>query len=368
MPGPAQEELLLDGSRGEGGGQILRTAMSLSAVTGRALRIENIRAGRPKPGLAAQHLTAIRSAAAMCAAEVSGATLGSSSIRFRPQSPPVAGNYHFDVAEAREGGSAGAATLVLQTVAMPAVFATGLSRFRILGGTHIAWSPTFDYVQQVWLPLLTHLGISIDAELEAFGFYPAGGGEITASVEGLGPPARSLLRPIGLNGPGRLLAITGRAVAANLPAHIPQRMADRARTVLEGAAPRLDIEPLRVRAVSAGAALFLAADYEHVRVGFNSLGARGKSSEAVAEEAASALLAHKQSGAALDRHLADQMLLPLALASAPSTFTCEAATRHLNTNAWVIEQFGVARVEIEERLERTAKVTVTPQQGGFAQR
>jgi RNA 3'-terminal phosphate cyclase (ATP) len=362
MSGPTNGELLIDGSRGEGGGQILRTAMSLSAITGRALRIENIRAGRPKPGLAAQHLTAIRSAAAVCAAEVVGATLGSSAIGFRPQSPPVAGDYHFNVAEAREGGSAGAATLVLQTVAMPAMFAAGLSRFRILGGTHIARSPTFDYVQEVWIPLLHCIGIRITAELEAYGFYPAGGGEIVAGVEGLGPGARSMLRPIYLSERGQLLSISGRAIAANLPAHIPQRMADRARTLLEGAAPRLAIEPLRMGARCAGAALFLGAEYEHVRVGFISLGARGKSSEAVAEEAAGALLAHKQGGAALDYHLADQVLLPLALASAPSSFTCEMATRHLKTNAWVIEQFGVSQVQIEERADQTAYVSVTPQQ------
>lgn len=362
MPAVPSAELLIDGSHGEGGGQILRTAMSLAAVTGRALRIENIRAGRPKPGLAAQHLTAIRSAAAVCAAKVTGATLGSSAIRFEPQSPPVAGNYHFDVAEAREGGSAGAATLVLQTVAMPAVFAAGLSRFRILGGTHIAWSPTFDYVQEVWIPLLYRMGVRINAELQTYGFYPAGGGEIVASVEGLGLGANTELKPISLTERGQLLSISGRAIAANLPAHIPQRMTDRARSLLERAAPRVDIEPLRVRAACPGAGLFLAAEYDHIRVGFIGLGARGKSSEAVAEEATGALLAHKESGAALDRYLADQMLLPLALANTPSTFTCEAVSRHLQTNAWVIEQFGVARVEIEEQPDASANITVTPQQ------
>jgi RNA 3'-terminal phosphate cyclase (ATP) len=350
---------VIDGSRGEGGGQILRTAMSLSAITGRPLRIERIRAGRPKPGLAAQHLTAIRSAAAVCAANVSGATLGSSAIRFEPASAPIAGNYRFDVAEAREGGSAGAATLVLQTVAMPAAFAQGLSRFRILGGTHIAASPTFDYVREVWLPLLNRIGVRIEAELEAFGFYPVGRGEIEARVEGLRPGA--MLQPISLIERGRLLSISGRAIAANLPAHIPQRMADRARTLLEGAAPRIDIEPLIVRAACPGAALYLGAEYEHLRVGFNSLGARGKSSEAVAEEAAGALITHNRSGAAMDAHLADQMLLPLALAAGPSAFTCEAVTRHIETNAWVIEEFGAARVVIGKTAEGGVQIGITPQ-------
>jgi RNA 3'-terminal phosphate cyclase (ATP) len=335
--------------------------MSLAAITGRAVQIRNIRAGRPKPGLAAQHLTAIRSAAAVCAAEVSGATLGSAEIGFRPCAPPIAGSYCFDVAEARAGGSAGAATLVLQTVAMPAHFATGTSRFRILGGTHIATSPTFDYVREVWMPLLKRTGVRIEAELEAFGFFPLGGGEIAARVEGSGGHASRALQPLDLIERGSLLSISGRAIAANLPAHIPERMAERARALLGEAASHVDIETCCVRASCAGAALFLSARYEGTCVGFSSLGARGKPSETVAEEAAGALLAHRQSGASIDRHLADQILLPLALACGPSTFTCEAATRHLKTNAWVIEQFGVARVRIEERTDASAQVTVTPQ-------
>jgi RNA 3'-terminal phosphate cyclase (ATP) len=360
MPELPAGELVIDGSHGEGGGQILRTALALSAVTGRPLRVEKIRAGRPKPGLAAQHLTAIHSVAAVCAAEVAGATLGSHTLRFAPRSPPAAGTFHCDVAEAREGGSAGAATLVLQTVALPSVFAPGISRFHIRGGTHIAWSPTFDYLQEIWLPLLHRVGMKIEAALEAYGFYPAGGGEIVARSEGAGQGARALLRPTDLSERGALLAVSGRAIAANLPAHVPQRMADTARTLLERVAPKVSVDPLRVRAVCPGAALFLAAEYENIRVGFTSLGARGKSSEVVAEEAVGALLAQKESGAALDRHLADQMLLPLAFASGRSTFTCEVTTRHLRTNAWVIEQFGVARVEIEGQADLTARVSVLP--------
>ncbi len=360
MCGAVSGELLIDGSHGEGGGQILRTAISLSAVTGRALRIENIRAARPRPGLAAQHLTAIRSAASTCAAEVCGGTLGSSTIHFHPTSVSLAGNYRFDVAEAREGGSAGAATLVLQTVTMPAIFAPGTSHFQILGGTHIASSPSFDYIREVWIPILNRIGIRMQAELKAFGFFPVGRGEIVVRVEGSGPSSTGMLQPINLIERGPLMSITGRAVAGNLPAHIPQRMADRARALLERAAPRIEIESLRVSAACPGAALFLAAEYEHIRVGFNSLGARGKSSEAVAEEAVGALLSHEESGAALDPHLADQVLLPLALASAPSAFTCEAETNHLKTNAWVIEQFGAARVAIERQQGKGTLVRITP--------
>ena len=247
MSGVVSGELLIDGSHGEGGGQILRTAISLSAVTGRALRIENIRAGRPRPGLAAQHLTAIRSAASICAAEVRGETLGSSTMHFHPTSVPLEGSYRFDVAEAREGGSAGAATLVLQTVTMPAVFAAGMSRFQILGGTHIASSPTFDYLREVWIPILHRIGIRMEIELKAFGFFPIGRGEIVVRVEGSGPGSAGMLQPINLIERGPLISITGRALAANLPAHIPQRMADRARALLERAAPRIELCIERVR-------------------------------------------------------------------------------------------------------------------------
>jgi RNA 3'-terminal phosphate cyclase (ATP) len=244
---------------------------------------------------------------------------------------------------------------------MPAHFAIGTGRFRILGGTHIATSPTFDYVREVWVPLLNRTGVRIETELEAFGFFPLGGGAITARIEGSGASASAALQPLHLIERGCLLSISGRAIAANLAAHVPERIADRARALLEGAAPQVNIEPLRVRAACPGAALFLSVRYENARAGFSSLGARGKPSEVVAEEAANALLAHKESGAAMDRHLADQILLPLALARGPSSFTCEAASRHLKTNAWVIEQFGVARVQIEERADASAQVTVTPQ-------
>jgi RNA 3'-terminal phosphate cyclase (ATP) len=201
----------------------------------------------------------------------------------------------------------------------------------------------------------------MEAELEAFGFFPLGGGEIAARVEGSGGHAFAALQPLYLIERGSLLSISGRAIAANLPAHIPERMVRRARALLEGTAEHVDIERICVRAACPGAALFLSARYENVRVGFSSLGGRGKPSEAVAEEAAGALLVHRASGAAMDRYLADQILLPLALARSSSSFTCQAATRHLKTNAWIIERFGVARVRIEERADASTQVTVTPQ-------
>jgi RNA 3'-terminal phosphate cyclase (ATP) len=353
------DPIVIDGSHGEGGGQILRTSLALSAILQRPVSVERIRARRPKPGLAAQHLTAIRAVQQVCAAQVEGAMLGSNELVFRPTAPPITGNYRFDVAEARKGGSAGSATLVLQTIAIPAVFAQGMSRFRILGGTHLPWSPCFEYVSEVWLPLLTRVGIDMIAELTRPGFHPLGGGEIGATVNGLGAQARGALKPLKIMERGALKAVRGMAVAANLPMHIPRRMADRAQAMLFGTAPCIDIRVKNLKAASAGAQLILIADFEHINAGFTAMGRRGRTSEAVADEAVAALQAHVRSGAALDLHLADQVLLPLAFARDSSAFTCPSATTHLETNAWVIEQFGIALVRIEPHGDAT-RVTVMP--------
>jgi len=353
MTGP----LVIDGAHGEGGGQILRCSVAFAAMMGRPVRIENIRAGRRKPGLAAQHVTAIRAAAAVCGAEIAGCELGSGTLAFTPGHPVRAGDYAFDVAEAREGGSAGAACLVLQTVLLPLAMAEGNSRVTVRGGTHMAWSPSFDYLRDVFLPGVRPLGLAATLELEAWGWFPIGKGCVRAAIHGSGPRNT---RHATLVERGDLVEITGRAVAANLPAHIPQRMADRARALLGGLEAPVNIVPERVRAACPGAGIFLAARYENANCGFTALGARGKPSEEVAEEAVAALLAHRSTGAALDRHLGDQILAPLAVADGPSTFTVEAVSRHLRTNAWLIDRFGLARITIDVANGGVGRVRVAP--------
>jgi RNA 3'-terminal phosphate cyclase (ATP) len=351
--------LLIDGAHGEGGGQILRTALSLSAISGRPLRIERIRANRRNPGLAAQHLTTVRATAALCGARLSGAALASQELDFIPRAPVSAGDYAFDVALAREGGSAGAVTLVLQTVLLPLALASGKSSVVVRGGTHLPQSPPVDYVCKVWLPVLNRLGIGAEMMLEAWGWFPVGKGQIRATING-SPAAAALLEPLDLLSRGTLRRVKGRAVAANLPAHIPQRMADRASALLGTLGARVEIRPERVRAACPGAGIFLTAEYEHAPAGFSCLGAIGKPSEAVAEVAATLLLQHRASGAALDRHLVDQLLLPLCFARGPSRYSVEVISRHLETNAWVVEQFGVASVLLERAASGTGTVTVTP--------
>jgi RNA 3'-terminal phosphate cyclase (ATP) len=354
--GKRSAPLVLDGSHGEGGGQILRTAVGLSAITGRAVRIERVRAGRPKPGLAAQHLTSARAVAALCGAELIGDQLQSTALEFRPSREPKPGHYAFDVAAARQGGSAGSISLVLQSVAIPLFLAEGRSDLVLRGGTHLEWSPPFDFLQDVWRPTLARLGFRIDLQLRRSGWFPIGGGEVTAAVY---PRSHSRPDPIDLLERGELRRVTGRALAANLPEHVPRRMAARAADLLHRAGVKSEISAQSVTAACAGAGLFLVAEYERTHCGFNGLGVRGKPSEAVANEVVGALLAHQGKKGAVDDHLADQLLLPMSLGSGPSRFTVNQITTHLATNAWVIEQFGVANVEIADSGERI-EVAVTP--------
>ena len=353
----AADDLVIDGSFGEGGGQILRTAVGLAAIAGRPMRIEKIRAGRAKPGLGAQHLTAVRAVAAVCNAELSGDFLGSQTLEFKPRRRPRSAAYAFDVAEARVGGSAGAATLVLQAMLPPLLRADGDSTVTVRGGTHMAWSPPFDYLRDVWLATVARMGAAIDIELRRSGWFPIGQGEIHARVR----PANSTpLRPLRLVDRGELRLVTGSAIAAELPAHIAQRMADRAATRLRAEGLAMNIVPRRLGAACPGAGIFLTAEYERVHCGFSALGRLGKPAEAVADEAVDALLRHHASPAVVDDHLSDQLLVPFALANDNSALVVERVSAHLQTNAWVIEQFGLARVEMVRRDNGAMLVTVSP--------
>ena len=344
----------IDGSYGEGGGQVLRTALTLAALTGQPTHVRNIRAGRPKPGLAAQHLTGVLALAQLCAAELHQATLGSLELKFIPRSGAQPGAYQFDVAQAATGGSAGSATLILQTLLLPLAAAGPGSRLTLRGGTHVPWSPPFEYIEQVYLPMLARLGLSATCRLDAYGFYPAGGGQLSAEVLGTvahtvptTANAKSLvLKPLVLTERGALRRVSGTALACNLPAHIAQRIANRAINVLRQAGLPAQITPRLARGVAPGAYLWLCAEYEQARAGFCALGEKGKPSEQVADEACQALLAHHAQGAALDPHLADQVLLPLALAAGRSEFHTSRVTRHLLTNAHIIQQFMPVAIEV----------------------
>jgi len=353
------DALTLDGSHGEGGGQILRTALSLAAVTGSAFRLINIRAGRRNPGLLPQHLSAVRAAAAVSDAVVSGDRLASSELEFAPTRAPKSGAYVFDVAETAGRGSAGSVSLILQTLLVPLALADGPSSVVLRGGTHVEWSPPFDHLTDAYFPLLRRMGFTVEAELKRWGFYPVGGGEIACAMTG-GLSRRGDVRPkpVALTERGPLRRIAGRAVAANLPAHIPQRMADRARASLADLGVPTEIVPLRVTAAGPGAGIFLLAEYQEVAASFSAYGRLGKPSEAVAEEATATLRDHHAAGAAVELHLADQLLLPMALADGVSSFITARPTSHLMTNAWTIGQFGIADITVEPAT--SCRVRVAP--------
>ena len=349
MDTQTDEILVIDGSYGEGGGQVLRTALSLAVLLSRPVRLVNIRAGRRKPGLQAQHLTGVRAAARICAADGEGAKLGSRELTFVPRTAPRAGIYTFNVAEARRGGSAGAASLVFQTVLLPLALANGQSRLTIQGGTHVEWSPPFDYLKRVYLPTLARMGVRAKVHLKKWGWYPVGGGEMTAVIEGIGGEEKlRRLNGLTLTERGQLLRVRGLSATSNLPRHIARRQQRRAVQVLRGRGfnPRIEIVD-NAPSKGQGTVVFLWADFENVVAGFTSYGRLGKPAEQVAEDACRAFLTYYDSGAALDPHLADQVILPLALARGESAFTTSQITEHLLTNVWVVEQFLGPRFKIE---------------------
>jgi RNA 3'-terminal phosphate cyclase (ATP) len=346
--------IVINGSYGEGGGQVLRTSLTLSALLGQPVCIENIRARRRKPGLQAQHLTGVWAIAQICEAELEGAELNSLTMTFKPRSSPRAGEYSFDVAEARKGGSAGATSLVFQTLLLPLALAPGQSRLTIRGGTHVAWSPPFHYLQHVYLPILARMGLEANTEIEKWGWYPIGGGEMTASIRGR---RGNHLFGLDLLERGELKRLWGISAASNLPSHIGQRQKKRAKETLRERGFDPQIEIIDAPSPGQGTIVFLVAEYEHTVAGFSSLGERGKPAEKVAEEACREFIAYHQSDACLDKHLADQLILPMALAPGPSTFTtCEITTPrseaqkgHLLTNIWVVEQFLDVKFVAEAR-------------------
>jgi RNA 3'-terminal phosphate cyclase (ATP) len=316
--------LTLDGSYGEGGGQILRTALALAALTGVPVRVERIRAGRSKPGLRPQHLTAVQAVARISQAEITGAHLGSQTLTFRPRTPR-GGNYSFDVAETT--GSAGAVTLIAQALLPPLLKSELPATVILKGGTHVPWSPPAHYLSHVFLPALAAMGVEARLTLERWGWYPRGGGEVRLTTR----PAR-LLKGVQWRTPAASAAFRGLSAAAKLPEHVARRQTAQIAARLGEALP---VEIIPAGGQDPGSLVFLWGP----QAGFSALGARGKPAERVADEAVEAYLAYRASGAALDRHLADQMLIYLALARGPSSFTTEAVTSHLLTNVWVIEQF-----------------------------
>jgi len=331
--------LAIDGAMGEGGGQVLRSALSLALVTGRAFHMTRIRANRDRPGLRPQHLAAVQAAAQVCGARVSGDRVGSAEIHFTP-GPVRPGDYRFDI------GTAGATSLVLQTLLLPLALADGNSTVIIHGGTHVPWSPCYHYLDWQWRPMLGRLGIPFELDMPLAGFYPRGGGELLARIPGGARPGG-----LSLTERGALRAIRGLSAVAQLPLEIAERQRDQALRRLRPMLPELspDLAITELPSHTPGTLLLLLAEFDAGQACCFALGARGKRAERVADEAVHELAAVLHSDAPIDPWLADQLLLPLALADGPSTLRTAVATSHLLTNAAVIRLFLPVDIRVDGR-------------------
>ncbi len=326
--------LTIDGSRGEGGGQILRTALALGMCLGRAFHIHHIRARRRKPGLQPQHLTAVRAAATVCGAQVSGDAPGSQDLRFEP-GPVQAGEYRFAI------GTAGSTSLLFQTLLPALMRADGLSHLVLEGGTHNPLAPTWDFLSQAWLPLINRMGPQVSSRLIRPGFAPQGGGAFEAHIQ----PARRL-QALHLPERGRLRRMSAQVLLSHLPAHIAERELAVIGTAFD--IPRADLTWQQDdSAAGPGNAVTLVVESERVTEVFTALGKRGRPAEDVAGDVVQAAREYLEHDVAVARHLADQLILPLALAG-QGAFTTLAPSRHMRTNMEVVGLFLDVPMQLEE--------------------
>ncbi len=335
--------ITIDGSQGEGGGQILRTSLALSLITRQAFRMENIRAGRKKPGLLNQHLTAVNAAKSIGGAEVVGAELSSQTIEFRPGAIH-AGNYRFAV------GTAGSATLVLQTILPPLLIASAPSSITFEGGTHNPAAPPFDFLQKCFAPVIVSMGPRVDLKLHRPGFFPAGGGSFQARIE----PVKQLA-PIELLDCGEVTSGQARALVSKLSPQIAERELAVIRKELPQMAAECRIES--VESAGPGNALLLEFDAGNVNAVFTGFGERGRSAEEIARSAVSAAKAWLSAQVPVDEHLADQLLLPMALAGS-GAFRTTKPSSHATTNAGVIQRFLAVGIQFDPEDDATWLVSV----------
>jgi RNA 3'-terminal phosphate cyclase (ATP) len=340
----------IDGNHGEGGGQILRTALSLSTILKKPVEIINIRQGRKVPGLQPQHLTSVSACKKISDAQIEGDSLQSTSLRFSP-GDITGGEFTFDVAEKKR--SAGSTCLVLQTLFLPLSHAWTNSKITVLGGTHVPWSPPFNYLKEVFVTMVKKIGCNIELEIKKWGWYPKGGGEVVCTIE-----PTSKFYPLELTERGRLLHFSGTSVVSNLPMSIAERQRNHALKFLQAKGYSAEISLYQAPSIGQGTFFFLKAEFENSITGFSSLGEIGKRAEKVAEEACEDFLRFMQTAGAVDPHLADQLVPYLALAEGQSIFTVSKITPHLLTNIWVVKQFLKRDILVEGKEGGEGKITI----------
>lgn len=327
-----QQVIEIDGSQGEGGGQVLRTSLALSVVTGKAFRLFNIRAGRKKPGLKKQHLAGVRAAKQISNAEVTGAELNSMELTFEPEGI-YPGQYRFSV------GSAGSAALVFQTVLPPLLHADEPSFVMIEGGTHAAWAPPYDFLQHTFIPQLERMGVSASLALERFGFYPAGGGLL-----------HSRIHPWVERRPYKMMellstSISATAYSCGLPGHVAERQLRRVKTAFVLDDDLLDA--VKADSPGPGNALCLYSHSREVTEVATAFGKKGKKAELVAKEAVKEMLRYLDARVPVGRHLADQLILPMALGKGGRFRTME-PSGHTRTNIATVQRFLDVEITAEE--------------------
>ncbi|MDD1773158.1 MAG: RNA 3'-terminal phosphate cyclase [Methanomassiliicoccales archaeon] len=336
----------IDGSEGEGGGQLLRCAVAMSALTGKEVRVFNIRAGRPKPGLASQHLAAVNGVASLCNARTSGAVAGSTDLSFFP-GPLSGGERKLDV------GTAGSISLVLQACILPAIRSDEMTTLEVSGGTNVRWSPPIDYYSNLLLPMLRRMGVEVRMQVESRGFYPESGGKVTVEIE---PSAD--ISPLDLSERGPLKGLRGVCFSQNLPEHICRRMSHSVKKAFlneGGVSTRNDVS----RGRSTGAGICLFAEYDRTILGADALGERGVPAEKVGENAIEALRKEMYGTGTLDVHSADQLVPYTALANGRSVFRVREVTKHLRTQMWLIGKFLDSTFHVES-LAGGYEVAVAP--------
>ena len=331
--------ITIDGSIGEGGGQILRTALSLSLTTGKSFRMIRIRAGRKKPGLLRQHLTAVEAASKIGSAEVSGAGIGSSELTFIP-GKIKSGHYQFSI------GTAGSTTLVLQTLLPALITAPSPSSLILEGGTHNPFAPPFDFLEKCYLPVLNQMGPSIKVRLERHGFYPAGGGRFTVEIN----PAPQL-KPISLLDRGEIRLKTARVLLSALPETIARRELEVLKSKCSWREEDFRVEHIS-GSVGPGNIILIEIICDYITEVFTGFGERGMPAEAVANEAIASMRRYLAAGVPVGEYLADQLLLPMALAQSHDfAFKTMPLTYHSLTNIQIIEQFVTGKFQVEKTAE-----------------
>jgi RNA 3'-terminal phosphate cyclase (ATP) len=341
----------IDGSFGEGGGQVLRTAVALAAVLSKEIHVFNIRAGRAEPGMRPQHMTGVKAANELCSGHLGGLEIGSAEFVFKP-GKLRAGTFKFDV------GTAGSVTLVLQTLMPILTFAPGSVQLEITGGTDVKWSPPIDYLRLVALPILRKVGYLGDLRTVRRGHYPKGGGLVRFSTQG-----PSMLQPLTNNHSGPVSKIYGVSHATALPSHVAERQATAARKCLEDAqlpSASIDLEIVDdKRQLGPGSGIVLSAETQTGGIlGSDALGERGTPAEEVGSNAGKILVEAVRSGAYLDRHMGDIIVPYLVLADGMSEVSVSRVTQHTRTNVKVAEWFTGRRFDVEGEIDQAGKLRV----------